>query len=96
VVLRWARLALLCVIGLGGFAAAGSFTSIRYQTERATLHFEPGQLTREEMARFAAIADRGVADVASYLGAERGARWERIQNLHTSVSGGSAGAEVDR
>jgi hypothetical protein len=62
------------VIGVAGFAAAGSFGSIRYQTDRATLYFEPGHLTREEMARFAAIADRGIADVASYLGADRDAR----------------------
>jgi hypothetical protein len=40
---------------------------VRYEAERATVYFEAGQFTPEEMQRFVRLADRGVADVAAYL-----------------------------
>jgi hypothetical protein len=42
------------------------------------LLFEAGQLTTPQMERFAALADRGIADIESYLGME-GARARRSQ-----------------
>jgi hypothetical protein len=95
-ILRWARLALLSVIGVAGLAAAGSFGSIRYQTDRATLYFEPGQLTRDEMGRFAALADRGVADVASYLGADRAARERPPHRITFEIGSGFGMARAYR
>jgi hypothetical protein len=63
-----ARLPALCVLLASVPLAAGGPDHVRYQTERATLYFEAGELTGPQMERFAAIADRGIADVESFLG----------------------------
>jgi hypothetical protein len=54
------------------FALTAAPEAVRYQTERATLYFEPGQLTPRQMARFVRFADQGIADIESYLGAAAG------------------------
>jgi hypothetical protein len=61
------------LLGLCGLVAAGSLATgepdhVRYQTERATLYFEAGQLTGSQMERFAAMAEQGIADIESFLG----------------------------
>ncbi len=40
---------------------------IRYEAGRATVYFEAGQFSPEQMERFARLAERGIVDVATYL-----------------------------
>jgi hypothetical protein len=40
---------------------------IRYETERATIVFEAGTLSEEEMGSFARLVDRGIADIESVV-----------------------------
>lgn len=40
---------------------------IRYETGRATVYFDAGELTPEQMDRFVRLLDRGIADIESYL-----------------------------
>lgn len=77
--MKWTSLSMLCgLVATAPFAVAGSPGPVRYQTERATLYFEAGQLTTEQMARFVRIADRGIADIESYLGTGAGTGPPRV------------------
>jgi hypothetical protein len=62
------RLAWLTLACSAPSAFAAATAPVRYETERATLYFEAGQLTPREMARFVAFADQGIADIEAYLG----------------------------
>jgi hypothetical protein len=44
---------------------------VRYQAARATVYFEAGQFAPDEMERFARLAERGIADIETYLSAAR-------------------------
>ena len=46
---------------------------VRYEMSRATVVFEGGQFSAEQMGRFAVLADRGVADIDALLNASEGA-----------------------
>lgn len=39
----------------------------RYDMDRATVYFETGPLSAEEMERFSRLVDRGIADIETYL-----------------------------
>src|SRR5216684_3448079 len=41
---------------------------VRVETERAILMFQPGQLSSEEMERFAGLVDQGIEYLQEYLG----------------------------
>lgn len=67
--MKWAKISILCgLLATRPFAVGGSPALVRYQTDRATFYFEAGQLTAQQMERFVAIADRGIADIVIYLG----------------------------
>src|ERR1700730_1724722 len=41
---------------------------VRVETERAILLFQPGQLSSDEMERFAGLVDQGIGHLQEYLG----------------------------
>src|SRR5579862_5450756 len=43
------------------------------ETERAVLYFDTGALSKDEMSAFASLADKGIQDIASFLGVEHAA-----------------------
>jgi len=62
--MRWALAALLMAQATGGQTPDRAV----FETEHASVAFEPGQLGKEQMERFVGLVERGITDIEKYLG----------------------------